>query len=125
MTKIGDIKQNNKFQKFIWSACVDCGKERWVLVVRGKGRSDRCRSCNARTTRPSIWRDYKKVSASMSGRAWSVVKRLIKNGTIKQMPCEVCGNEQSRAHHPDYNKPLEICWVCQKHHIQIHKNKLS
>lgn len=33
--------------KYIWHACVDCGKERWVVwhVKAGKPRSERCPSC--------------------------------------------------------------------------------
>jgi len=52
MPQIGDTKRNDKSQEFIWSACIDCGKERWCLVVRGKSRSNRCRSCKA--THPNI-----------------------------------------------------------------------
>lgn len=31
--------------KYIWQACVDCGKERWVRLVQGEPESPRCRSC--------------------------------------------------------------------------------
>jgi hypothetical protein len=35
-------------------------------------------------------------------------------------PCEVCSNPKSQAHHDDYTKPLDIRWLCRKHHLQIH-----
>ena len=37
--------------------------------------------------------------------------------------CEVCGEIKSQGHHPDYSKPLEVVWLCQKHHQELH-NKL-
>jgi len=31
-----------------WCACLDCGKERWVLLRNGKPQSERCHPCGAR-----------------------------------------------------------------------------
>lgn len=30
---------------YIWHACIDCGKERWVCLRRGEPESKRCRAC--------------------------------------------------------------------------------
>lgn len=46
-------------------------------------------------------------------RAVFVAKR---NGSLEQKPCEVCGKRKSEAHHEDYSKPLEVTWLCRKHH---------
>jgi hypothetical protein len=46
-TEIGKLKQG----KFIWHACVRCGKERWVAYENGKAHSIKCISCAARTRR--------------------------------------------------------------------------
>lgn len=45
-----------------------------------------------------------------------------RKGRIKQKPCEVCGDENSQAHHCDYNKPLDVIWLCPKHHSEWHQN---
>lgn len=29
--------------------------------------------------------------------------------------------EKAERHHPDYSKPLEIIWLCNKHHDLLHK----
>jgi len=36
--------------------------------------------------------------------------------------CSVAGcNEIGERHHPDYDKPLEIIWLCRKHHKELHE----
>jgi hypothetical protein len=45
----------------------------------------------------------------------------VKAGRLERMPCEVCGDTKSHGHHPDYSKPLEVIWLCAKHHAEEHK----
>ena len=50
MLEVGNIESGKKIGKsstnrYIWSACIDCGKERWVRIIKGKPRNDICRSC--------------------------------------------------------------------------------
>lgn len=45
----------------------------------------------------------------------------IRSGKIKRLPCYICGKEKSQAHHEDYFKPLDIIWLCSKHHAIRHK----
>lgn len=44
----------------------------------------------------------------------------LKIGLISKTPCNFCGSEEVVAHHPDYNKPIEVVWVCKVHHREIH-----
>lgn len=52
MPELGEIKRGFEIGKqpsqgYIWQACLDCGKERWVLLVKGKvANHHRCLSCN-------------------------------------------------------------------------------
>ena len=37
-------------------------------------------------------------------------------------PCEVCGEPRADRHHDDYDKPLDIRWLCRPCHIRHHVN---
>lgn len=47
----------------------------------------------------------------------------IKDGTLIRKPCEVCGDEKVDGHHDDYSKPLDVRWLCRKHHILEHRRE--
>lgn len=52
-------------------------------------------------------------------RARDVVKRAVKSGKLIRQPCEVCGELKAEAHHDDYRKPLDVRWLCQRHHRAV------
>lgn len=49
-----------------------------------------------------------------------VVSNAIRDKRLQKMPCEICGNPQSHAHHEDYSKPLHVKWLCAAHHQRLH-----
>ena len=49
-------------------------------------------------------------------KAQRMVFSAIRNKTLTKRCCEKCGSEKSESHHEDYSKPLEIIWLCKKHH---------
>lgn len=49
------------------------------------------------------------------------VAQALKTGRLKKEPCEQCGKEKADAHHDDYNKPLQVRWLCRSCHISWHK----
>lgn len=51
-----------------------------------------------------------------------ITRSAVKIGKIVRGSCEICGEEKVEAHHEDYNKPLEIKWLCVKHHHLLHSN---
>ena len=50
------------------------------------------------------------------------VHNALRDGVLVKRPCEVCGAENVEAHHNDYNKPLEVRWLCKKHHDEWHRH---
>lgn len=47
--------------------------------------------------------------------------RAIRSGRLVRLPCVKCGNPKSQGHHEDYSKPLDVIWLCTKHHAERHK----
>lgn len=47
--------------------------------------------------------------------------RAIRSGKLIKGICEVCKTKKVEAHHDDYYKPLEVRWLCKKHHRQYHQ----
>ena len=47
-------------------------------------------------------------------------KRITRDKTLERQPCEVCGEENAEAHHYNYDHPLNINWLCKKHHRHEH-----
>lgn len=50
----------------------------------------------------------------------TLLHQAVKDGRVKKLPCEVCGDVKSEAHHNDYSKPFEVKWFCKKHHLKYH-----
>ena len=67
------------------------------------------------------WREEDK----RRGKAHSAVGKAIRSGDLVRQPCIRCGAEKSVAHHEDYDKPLEVMWLCQPCHKQRHKELLK
>ena len=53
-----------------------------------------------------------------------ITRRAINRGDLVRKPCEICKTIESvEAHHDDYAKPLDVRWLCKKHHAEHHKNE--
>jgi hypothetical protein len=70
---------------------------------------------NARNTRE--WRAADKRRAFAHGR----VSYAMTTGILEKLPCFICGGEKSEAHHPSYDLPLDVVWLCSIHHNQLHR----
>lgn len=53
-------------------------------------------------------------------RAQAKLNHAKAKGEITQQACEVCGKLKTEAHHDDYNKPLEVRWLCRQCHAEWH-----
>ena len=53
-------------------------------------------------------------------KAHMAVSYALEKGTLKKEPCVICGEEKVDAHHENYSKPLEVIWLCRKHHRRLH-----
>lgn len=53
-------------------------------------------------------------------KAQTIVANAIRCGRLVRQVCEKC-NTIGEAHHSDYSKPLEVRWLCRKHHMELHR----
>lgn len=85
---------------------------------RAAGRARQGRPCN-------LWPYHSKRTHDEAKRlADRAVANAIRLGTLLRLPCEVCGAEQSEAHHANYNLPLDVVWLCRPHHRERDKTKV-
>ena len=47
-------------------------------------------------------------------------RRYLAKGLLVKTPCHVCGSLEVEAHHADYSRPLDVVWLCKKHHKELH-----
>ncbi len=119
--------------------CKDCTKQdtadriarkqkdpEWVI-----GEAARCREKGNRARREGRNKKQSPENRKASLLKWGLanpqkrkahfaVSNAIRDGKIKRKPCEVCGSTDSEAHHDDYSKPLDVMWLCPKHHAERH-----
>lgn len=66
-------------------------------------------------------RAFWELSRDIKRQATRIASNAIRDGRLIPGPCRVCGTtERIEAHHNDYTKPLEVDWLCVRHHMEIH-----
>jgi hypothetical protein len=53
------------------------------------------------------------------------LRSAIKRGLLNPQPCQVCGAEDVDGQHHDYNRPIDVVWLCRKHHKALHKRRAA
>ncbi|HSW43288.1 MAG TPA: hypothetical protein VLM76_12330 [Patescibacteria group bacterium] len=51
--------------------------------------------------------------------ARQAVRNALRFGRLVRQPCH-CGSARAEAHHPDYALPLQVEWLCRRHHVERH-----
>lgn len=109
----------------------DKGKEA-VRAYRRKYRlknAEKLRESNRKRSRKRRLKNPEKLNAYSRKyrtdnpdkcRARLMITNRIHRGKIVRGSCEVCGESNAEAHHPDYSKPLSVRWFCTEHHNLYH-----
>ncbi len=53
-------------------------------------------------------------------KARNAVSNALRDGRLLKLPCLICGDVRVEGHHPDYDRPLDVVWLCHSHHKQTH-----
>jgi hypothetical protein len=63
----------------------------------------------------------KRILFPLQNLAHQKVQRAVQTGALIRQNCVICDATKSVAHHDDYEKPLDVIWLCQIHHVERHK----
>ena len=55
--------------------------------------------------------------------AGNAMRKAIRLGLlVPKEKCQKCGAKAEHGHHPNYDMPLTVIWLCKKCHVDLHKN---
>lgn len=110
-----DARSASGFQRFCSRICFNAAPRPWQRAEKNHRWLGGVSKDNYRYTKRFRERFAHKHKAHKT------VRDAIRDGILERKPCEVCGsNERIHAHHDDYSNPLDVKWLCQKHHNERH-----
>ena len=115
---------------------------KYQLVYRRDGRQKECTRRYRRTLKgmATTWRinqrperqEYLRIYSARQRavhrdrvKARRILNHAIRDGKIARLPCGVCGGLKTEAHHSDYSKPLDVRWLCENHHTELHRREYA
>ncbi len=118
--------------------CKDCAKKemrerhsvlmldpKFVLKERARQRAKEARKRSEGRVRKETTEEGRnrtrryRAKHGLKYKAHSAVGNALRAGNLVEKPCDRCG-AKAEAHHDDYSKPLDVTWLCPKHHAQRH-----
>ncbi len=80
-----------------------------------------CKACHA-----AYMREHRAAYAELSDEAKkknsarAYANTYLRRGKLKPEPCFVCSDPVAEMHHEDYEKPLDVLWLCRPCHLSCH-----
>ena len=126
--------------------CFKCGVEKELDAFykhpqMADGRVNKCKECSKadvrqnRADKVEYYRAYDRERGNRQTKSYCdeyrrrypkkasarrKVSYHLRKGNLTRKPCEVCGESETHAHHPDYERALDVMWLCAAHHRQWH-----
>lgn len=84
-------------------------------VIRSKVNSEKIRKRHA---------GYGRLNPEKTIARYKVRMAIYKEELVRASQCEHCDRERfTYGHHEDYNRPLDVIWLCQRCHSRLHAAK--
>lgn len=133
---LGDFYSHPAMKDGLLGKCKDCTKkdsienrlrniERYREYDRDRGKTEhRLERVRAyRKSHREIVRNSQKKYVErypQKYKAHVMTSNAIRDEKIIPLPCLKCGEPVTEAHHPNYDEPMNIVWLCPTHHRQLH-----
>lgn len=98
--------------------CSMCGAKKEGSHIK----ESHCAKCNYLVRKKRLpFRNDEQLFKASARRITYLAKKC---GILIPQSCEVCETDKDvHAHHDDYSKPLDVRWLCRKHHNEHHKQQ--
>lgn len=94
-------------------------KQRAMLPHRVAARKEYAQTPEGKATHNRAKQNWQARNAKERA-AHIAVGNALRRGTLAKHPCFICGATDVEGHHPDYDAPLSVVWLCVPHHSEIH-----
>lgn len=138
MKKCSACNQTKPFDQFqrraaskdgLTAACAECLRKRDAQRYKKEAPLRLARQRNYMKTPEGIaaharateaWRIKNKVRHA----AQVLLNNAVRDGRVVPWPAcaePACKTKKVEGHHPDYDRPLDVVWLCKKHHGEVHQ----
>lgn len=94
-------------------------KQRAMIPKRVTARKEYAKTNAGKIAKKKALEKYR-MKHNERNYAHTAVSNALRDGKIEKIPCLICGDEKVEGHHPDYSRPLDVVWLCNKHHREAH-----
>lgn len=94
-------------------------RERSELDHRVQARKEYQKTEAYKLSRLSVTAKYRENHPNKY-KCQTAVGNALRLGKLQRYPCIICGDPKSQGHHEDYDKPLDVTWLCDRHHKARH-----
>ena len=119
-SQAGKARQREAQRRWKASKAGQKSQRRYRQSEGNKAAQNRYRLSNkGKTARIQANRNYNTTNPERR-KVMNKLNEAIRRGRLTRQPCEVCGEIKVHAHHDDYSLPLDVRWLCAKHHVRQH-----
>jgi len=98
-----------------WRKWYERNRESFIKRNKIYNQTQAGKESSARRSKRAMEKNPTKWKARQTLRNAVHARKIVKGS------CEECDEVKVEGHHEDYNKPLEVNWLCSKHHQKIHE----